>query len=639
MQKTNTQNQHKTAKTAQIDLQKRKTSVLEKAEEIRKNELATEIIKDFEARRDERKPFELGFLLCMNFALGNQHAYISRTGEIEQDTKTYAWETKEVYNHIAPVLETRLAKLSRVRPSMHVRPSSADEADIESCKMASSLLSSSTARLKLDQKIAEATLWSEVCGTAFYEVSWNSECGCMIGEDENGEPIFEGDADITVCPPFEIFPDCSGAKDIDDCASLIHARAASIESIHKQFGVWVNEEDIDIFTFDRAADFAGLAGRSNIQKLVKSKRKGHALLITRYTKPNQKHPEGRMEIVAGGKLLYESELPYMSPCGKRYFPFVRQVSLSSVGSFWGSSIVERCIPLQRAYNNIKNHKHELLSRMAAGVLIVEDGSVDIDNLEEEGLQPGKLLVYRQSATPPRFMDEGNIPNEFTLEENRILDEFVTLSGVSEFSRSSVAPSNVSSGVALGLLVEQDDTRLSQTADYIRFAIREVARQILCMYKEFGAGSRLLEVAGKTGELEAKMFKTSHITSDDVVLDTDNEMGESPSSRKAMVMDLIKNGLVLGEDGKLSSRMRGKVLEALGFGNWEDTQDILELQLKRAKRENYGAEPLEVLSIDDHALHIEEHTKYLLENIKAKNKQELLEHIELHRTAMNSDLQN
>lgn len=34
------------------------------------------------------------------------------------------------------------------------------------------------------------------------------------------------------------------------------------------------------------------------------------------------------------------------------------------------------------------------------ILCVEDGSIDIDKIESEGLQNGKVLVYRQGAKPP-----------------------------------------------------------------------------------------------------------------------------------------------------------------------------------------------------------------------------------------------
>ena len=38
------------------------------------------------------------------------------------------------------------------------------------------------------------------------------------------------------------------------------------------------------------------------------------------------------------------------------------------------------------------------------ILCVEDGSVDLNVLEEESLRDGKVLVYRQGATPPYVVE-------------------------------------------------------------------------------------------------------------------------------------------------------------------------------------------------------------------------------------------
>ena len=132
-----------------------------------------------------------------------------------------------------------------------------------------------------------------------------------------------------------------------------------------------------------------------------------------------------------------------------------------------------------------------------------------------------------------------------------------------------------------------------------------------------------------------MFETSHISSDDVCLDTDNEMNQSPSSRKAMVLDLLKYGLLNDSNGGLSVRTKAKILEALGLGNWENSVDLVELHTKRAQRENYGEEKLEILSVDDHSIHIDEHTKWVLENVGDKRKDEILKHIQLHKTAISN----
>lgn len=38
------------------------------------------------------------------------------------------------------------------------------------------------------------------------------------------------------------------------------------------------------------------------------------------------------------------------------------------------------------------------------ILCVEDGSIDTDAIEKEGLRDGKVLVYRQGATPPFILE-------------------------------------------------------------------------------------------------------------------------------------------------------------------------------------------------------------------------------------------
>ena len=70
-----------------------------------------------------------------------------------------------------------------------------------------------------------------------------------------------------------------------------------------------------------------------------------------------------------------------------------------------NGLVSRLIPLQRAYNAIKNRELEYINRISLGVLCVEDGSVDIDELREDGVSGGRVIVYRQGANPPALSNE------------------------------------------------------------------------------------------------------------------------------------------------------------------------------------------------------------------------------------------
>ena len=74
--------------------------------------------------------------------------------------------------------------------------------------------------------------------------------------------------------------------------------------------------------------------------------------------------------------------------------------------------------------------------------------------------------------------------------------------------------------------------------------------------------------------------------------------------------------------------------------WENSVDLVALHINRAKEENLNlSDTLEVLSIDDHKIHIDEHTAYILSS-DIKNRKDyqtilnkLLEHIEKHKTEL------
>ena len=98
------------------------------------NVIVSGILEEFSKRREERKSFDLAWELNINFLLGNQFCYVAENGEIAKTPKAFYWQGEEVYNHISPIVETRLAKLGKVRPTIAVRPSGAEEKDVYNAK-------------------------------------------------------------------------------------------------------------------------------------------------------------------------------------------------------------------------------------------------------------------------------------------------------------------------------------------------------------------------------------------------------------------------------------------------------------------------------------------------------------------------
>lgn len=608
---------------------------------IRFNEdIVRETKEDFEQRRIARRSYELSWQLNMNFLTGNQYCQISPKGDIEQEDRGYYWQEKEVFNHIAPIIETRVARLHKVRPKMRVRPFSDGESDIQSSKLATKVLSSCYEKLSLEQKIMSATNWSEVCGCCFYKVDWNGNEGGLISLDNLSFSL--GEAVVSVCPPFEIYPDSNAMADVDDCDSIIYARAYPVSAVNSAYNVKLCGEEVKVFSL--SPEGGGNGRNYNVfQSSVSAQTKeDHVVVIEKYQKPCAEFPNGRLIILAQDTLLHYGDLPYVNgEDKKRGFPFIRQQSVGQVGCFWGASIIERLIPLQRSYNAVKNRKHEYLNRLAAGVLTVEDGSVDTDNLEQEGLSPGKILVYRQGSNRPSFMDAGKVPIDFTYEEERLMNEFIIISGTSELARNTSTPTNVTSGVALQLLIEQDDTRLSVCAEEIRFAVKKISRQILRLYKQFALSPRIAKINGENGDVECFYFNNSDISSDDVVFDTENELSDSLANRRAKVMELLSAGVLHDDRGRLSESVRLKILEMMGFGNWESARDMASLHQKRAAKENLSLQSINTpLEIDNHQLHIDEHTAFIVSGECEKQGENalstLLAHINLHKAMLLTD---
>ncbi len=604
----------------------------------KENDLVEQTLKDFARRASERKSYDSQWQMNMNFYMGNQYCDVGYGGFVQEVDKQYFWQQREVFNHIAPIIDIRLSKLSNIKPKMHVVPATNDEEDIYTAKVGKKILSSVSNKMDLTSKINQATMWSEICGTSFYKITWNSNLGQVVAVEEDGKKILTGDVDISVCSPFEIYPDSCTHQSLEDCESIIHAKVYSAEQIKHDFGVEVEGRDVNVYSLDGAkSSLGGLGYYGLATKLTETTKKNSAIVIEKYVKPNEELPNGRLIIVAGDKLVYDGEMPYLNGIdGKREFPFVKQICNEEIGSFWGVSMIERLIPVQRAFNAVKNRKHEYLNRLTMGVLAVEDGSVDIDNLEEEGLAPGKILVYRQGATAPEFLGGEQVPSDFEKEEERLLKEFFSLSGTSDIG--TMESVSAMSGVALELLIDENETRLKFTTDSMKNAIKNMAKHILRLYKQYATFPRLIKIVGENGNLDISYFRGSDISSDDVQFDTNSETNDTLPQRRNMIFSLLDRGLLTDENGNITNSMKNKILENLGFGIWETSVDITDLHIKNADAENLllnSGKTVQVKEIDEHDIHINQHIAYMLKNLYTgdfdkKVEENFLNHIREHK---------
>lgn len=588
-------------------------------------DVIAQVQSDFKQRQEDRVAFERQWELNINFLNGNQYCDLNAKGDILEENKTFYWQGQGVFNHIAPIIDTRLAKFSNIKPSVSVRPKTDDDADVASATLAEKLMESAYKSTNLHQIVEKTTVWSETCGTGFYKIIWNNSGGNKIGTCD-GKEVYEGDVQVLSVSPFEIFPDSLTTEDINECASIIHARAMTVESVKELYGIDVAGQNIDVQSLQKT---------SNQLSVKQNKLKNAVVVIERYEKPSSNYPKGRLITIAGDKLVYMGELPYINAQNSgRNYPFVKQTSFEQAGCFFGTSVIDRLIPIQRAYNAVKNRKHEFLNRLSMGVMTVEDGSMDVDDLAEEGLSPGKVIVYRQGSKAPEIMSNMTMPNDFNEEENKLLNEFVIVSGVSNVTSSS-SNASLSSGTALEILVEQDNSRLIRCAEQIRNCYIEISKQMIRLYAQFSAGVRAINIQDEYNKTRIVYLKKASINSDDVYLENENELLYTNRQKKEMIFKLYESGLLTDDNGKLRPSVKEKLLSLLGYKELDYQKGLSRLQEEKAQRENdfLLQREVNVDEIDDDSIHKDEHVRYMLSEfttLSEEQKQRFYTHIKEHK---------
>ena len=589
--------------------------------------LADEVTNDFLRRQEERRFTERGWQLNANFVEGNQYCDISAKGDIYEKDEEYFWQMKRVFNHIAPIVDLRCSKLGKIRPALVVKAASAEESDRHAAVIASAILSARSE--EIDAAVSDATVWSEICGTAFYKVIWNGNSGSAVAVDADGKNVTAGDVKLSAVSPFEIYPHSLEVENVEDQPSIIHAKAVPVQDIYCAYGVRLAGRSISEIN-GSGGDMSG----------ANQKEGGYELVIERYERPTEERKQGRLTVVAGGTLLYDGALPYLNgDNSSRTYPFIKQLALPVAGKFFGTSVVTRLIPLQRAYNAVKNRKHEFLNRISMGTVAVEDGSVNCDELAEDGLTPGKIIVYRQGGKPPEMLTLGSVPSDFTTEEDSLIKEFSKVSGTGDITENTDGFAGITSATGLQLILEQDEERMEYSCQQIKRALKGIGRQILRLYKQFASDVRLLKFTDAEDKLGLMYFKGSDISTDDVFLATDSESNLSPAQRRTLIYEMLDRGLLNGRDGNLSVSAKNKVLELLDFKALSGERDLSELNRIRAGNENIKMRTAEVRAsgYEDHETHVAEHTAYLLsEEISQETEKRICEHIEEHKKLMKEE---
>ena len=613
-----------------------------------KEDIIQKVLEDLEKRKTERSILEHQWTLNANFLVGNQYCEINPyRGDIEQLEPVYDWLERETFNQIAPLVETRIANLRKINYMMKVKPATNELADYAKADTSTNVLQHTQKVTDFESKKNTAINWNELTGNCFFLSWWDKDKGekfaveQIFDIDENGEQktketaYYQGDLDYGLITPYELYPESIFKQTVEAQRSIILEQVKTVDDIYDLYGVKVEGSNIETFELTPVGSGGGF-GYENTTVTIGHRTIDNAeKVITYFERPSKHKPNGQMIIIIGDKeLVYYGDLPYSR------IPIVQTVCIEVAGQFFGKSAIERMIPIQRAYNGCVNRIHEYIKHIAIGSYITEEGSIDIEEYEQNGQAPGAMLVYKQGSQAPIPIPNGVLPNEIMTERYNLKTDMEYAAGVSQLMVYGNTPSGVTSGTAINNLMEIDNTRLSLTGDNIRNAVRKLAIMWLEIYKKYATTHRIVNYVGGNNIGNAIVWSSEDINSYDVDYVTENELLMSEEKQKENFFNAYNMGAYTEKDGSISTRVKMKIKEFMKVGNFTDLMGIDELQIQAAQRENVffenGVIP-EVSEFDEHEIHIEEHLRYilqmdfqLLKNKKPEYAKALENHLRQHK---------
>lgn len=590
-------------------------------------------------RKEERRPFELQWRLNANFLAGHQNCDINaRRGEVEELMPLRTAMERGVFNRIAPLIETRIAHLRSVSYSMTVHPRTNEVEDYEKSRIATRLLRYTQSATGFESKKNQILLWSEVCGTAFILSFWNPRGGRKAAEREEvhpGDPggLYEGELAYTIITPYEIYPESVSKQEMADQQSVMLEQVLTVAEIHDLYGIELEGQNLE--TYGVAP--VGGGQTPSAFALTYQTVPDSAYVRTYFERPSRRYPEGRLAIVAGDTLVHYGPLPYDE------IPIVAVKCREVAGQFFGRSVIQDLIPLQRAYNGCKNKIHDYIKTLAANPMLVPEGSVaDLELLAEEGLVPGAVVQYSPERGTPELLRLPALPREVREECETLARDMEYIAGVSQLMMTGNSPNGISSGAAIERLQNIDNTRLSLVAENLRAAVKKLAAVWLRIYRRHATGFRVLRIAGTNEFSGVVTWCADDINSFDIVFDTENELVYSHEAQKKAFLEALSLGLFADAEGRLPDSFKRRAAEMLRLGSYGELLGESELHLQNAWRENTVFEQgysAEVGRYDDHALHLEEHRRFALQmrgtvlKEKYPNRAALLDaHIDAHKAA-------
>jgi hypothetical protein len=253
------------------------------------------------------------------------------------------------------------------------------------------------------------------------------------------------------------------------------------------------------------------------------------------------------------------------------YPFTKFEHIPTA-TFYADSPIVDLSQLQKEYNGLRSEIAEAGRRMAKPQLIAPMGSIVPSKLTNE---PGLVIQYKPGMAPPQPLPLSPLPQYYLDQQDRVLNDWIDISGEREVSRGSTPP-GVTSGTAISYLQEASNQYLTPQYQSIEAGIEKIATQTVELFVQYVDLPRKIRTIGADGAFDTMLLKGADIASGtDIRIESGSSFAKSKAAQEARVMDMFAVGII---DQPAAARM-------LEIGGVQKIMDTLNVAERKAQREN------------------------------------------------------
>jgi hypothetical protein len=420
------------------------------------------------------------------------------------------------------------------------------------------------------------TMQMLLCGVAFQSTLWDPYSGDCVREykqpegalliDEDGEieeeKIFMGEVDTRSKSAFSIIPGNDTIPDIKDQPWMLDRSFYALDQVEKVFTHLrgkLNPSDADHqrTEYEKIAHRLGnpvFGGNTALREKAKDVLNTDVLVKAMWIKPNYQYEQGVLVVVIGNELAKIDIWP--NDFGQNVYPFVKFTEREDGFHFWPQATVERLIPIQKAYNRLRQHKMKSAMTMASPKWLLPKGSQVLEDAITD--EVSEIIEYNPAVTEPHPAQMAPLPNYVTELARELIVDFRDAGGQRE--STVTPPPNVTAGVAMQVAAEQGDEIIGPIIKRFGRSKELVAQQQLILMNEEYIEPRKFKVLGGDNQIAVySMSNADFRNHTDVHIEIESMYPDFRGAKRQALLDLWDRRVIA--DPK-------QFLKAFRFGNYD-----------------------------------------------------------------------